>query len=159
MNSTHGQIHSFVDDSFGTRVVVEVDAAEACPRCAAGKGCGAALFASSGRRVEVSVPENLSLAAGDIVEISLAPDNLLRASLIVYGLPLMGAVVAVSVAYGLSLGCAAVFNGLRPPKKAAHPCAALSPLNNAVHGFFNGLSERRILPLQRPIASIIRWLT
>ena len=104
MNSTHGQIHSFVDDSFGTRVVVEVDAAEACPRCAAGKGCGAALFASSGRRVEVSVPENLSLAAGDIVEISLAPDNLLRASLIVYGLPLMGAVVAVSVAYGLSLG-------------------------------------------------------
>jgi sigma-E factor negative regulatory protein RseC len=104
MNNAQGRIHSFVHDNSGTRVVVDVDAAEACPRCAAGKGCGAALFTNSGRRVEASVPDDLSLDAGDVVELSLAPDSLLRAALIVYGLPLIGAVAAVSIAWGLSLG-------------------------------------------------------
>jgi len=107
MNNAQGQIHSFVHGSDEARAVVDVDAAEACPRCASGKGCGAALFANSGQRVEVPVPKSLSLAVGDIVEISLTPDNLLRAALIVYGLPLTGAIIAALVAYGLSLGDAA----------------------------------------------------
>lgn len=104
MHKPQGQVLSFVHDDLGSRAVVDVVAGVACPRCASGKGCGAALFANAGRRVEASVPEDLIVSAGDVVEISLAPDNLLRAALIVYGIPLLGALLAAAVAYGFSLG-------------------------------------------------------
>ena len=41
------------------------------------------------------------MRAGDRVSIRLAPKNLLRAALIVYGMPLTGAVAASAVAYFL----------------------------------------------------------
>lgn len=47
---------------------------------------------------------DMDLAEGDLVEIALAPNNLLRAALIVYGLPLLGAVVAATLAYTWTLG-------------------------------------------------------
>jgi len=95
-----------VDSANGARAVVAVDVTSACPRCAAGKGCGAGLFASggTGRQVEASVPPGLDIAEEDVVEISLAPDNILRAAIIVYGLPMLGAVIAATIAYTLSLG-------------------------------------------------------
>jgi positive regulator of sigma E activity len=40
----------------------------------------------------------------DVVEISLAPDNLLQAAFLVYGLPLFGAIIAAAIAYAFSLG-------------------------------------------------------
>ena len=100
---------SLVDSSNGARAVVAVDLASACPRCAAGKGCGAGLFASGGsdRQVEATIQPGLDIAADDLVEIALAPDNLLQAAIIVYGLPMLGAVVAAAIAYALSLGDAA----------------------------------------------------
>ena len=100
---------SLVDSSNGARAVVAVDLASACPRCAAGKGCGAGLFASGGsdRQVEATIRPGLDIAADDLVEIALAPDNLLQAAIIVYGLPMLGAVVAAAIAYALSLGDAA----------------------------------------------------
>jgi sigma-E factor negative regulatory protein RseC len=104
MKSARGQILSFVEGNFGTRAIVDVDAAAACPRCASGKGCGAALFTDSARQVEVSIPPDMNLSAGDFVEVSLSPDNLLHAALIVYGLPLISALLAVALAYGLSFG-------------------------------------------------------
>ncbi len=89
--------------------VVDVDTAVTCPRCAAGKGCGAALLGagSGARQVEASIRPGLSVSEGDVVEIALSPDNLLQAAIIVYGLPLLGAVMAAAVAFGLSLGDAA----------------------------------------------------
>jgi len=89
--------------------VVDVDTAVTCPRCAAGKGCGAALLGADrgARQVEASIRPGLSVSEGDVVEIALAPDNLLQAAIIVYGLPLLGAVMAAAAAYGLSLGDAA----------------------------------------------------
>ena len=100
---------SLVDSADGVRAIVSVDVAVACPRCAAGKGCGAGLLTGSGadRQVEATVRSGLDIAENDVVEISLAPDNLLRAAAIVYGLPMLGAVAAASIAYVFSLGDAA----------------------------------------------------
>jgi sigma-E factor negative regulatory protein RseC len=109
MDNPSGTIHAIVTDEHGMRATVDVDAAAVCARCAAGKGCGAGLSLGSGtvRRVEASVDPGMTLAAGDQVELVLATDKILRATLIVYGLPLLGAVVAASVAYLLGLGDAA----------------------------------------------------
>jgi sigma-E factor negative regulatory protein RseC len=65
-------------------------AASVCARCAAGKGCGAGLLGAAARRrrFTVPVPEGCELRPGDRVSLMLAPRHLLRASLMVYGLPL-----------------------------------------------------------------------
>lgn len=109
MDNPTGRIVSLVDSDNGARAVVVVEVAAACPRCAAGKGCGAGLLTGDGgeRQVEASIRAGLSLATGDIVEISLAPDNLLHAAIIVYGLPMLGAAIGAVIAFGLSLGDAA----------------------------------------------------
>lgn len=109
MDNPTGTIHSVVADALGTRAIVDVDVGSACPRCAAGKGCGAGLLIGGGqvRRVEAAVSANMALAAGDRVELVLASSKLLRATLIVYGLPLVGAVGSAAMAYLLELGDAA----------------------------------------------------
>jgi sigma-E factor negative regulatory protein RseC len=106
MDNPKGRVLSLVGSADGVRAIVAVDGAQACPRCAAGKGCGAGIFsaADSERQVEASVPEGLGPRVGDIVEISLAPNNLLRAALIVYGIPMLGALVGAVIAYAASLG-------------------------------------------------------
>jgi positive regulator of sigma E activity len=79
--------------------VVDVDAPVACARCAAGKGCGAGVFASGGaRRVEARIPHSLDISAGDTVAIDLADRALLPAALIVYGWPLVGAAAGALLA-------------------------------------------------------------
>lgn len=106
MDNPTGKIQSLTASNGDVRAVVEVDVSTACPRCAAGKGCGAGLFTGSSRKrqVEAIVGEHLSLAEGDSVEIRLASENLLNAALIVYGIPLSGAIVAAGLAYLLQLG-------------------------------------------------------
>lgn len=97
---------SLVDSADGVRAVVEVKVAASCPRCASGKGCGAGIFTASGNEaqpVEASVREGLDISEGDVVEISLAPDNLLQAAIIVYGLPMLGAIAGATLAYAFSL--------------------------------------------------------
>ncbi len=97
---------SLVGSTDGARAIVAVESTQACPRCAAGKGCGAGIFSAGGseRQVEVTVPNGLRPAVDDIVEISLAPKNLLRAALIVYGIPMLGALAGAVMAYAASLG-------------------------------------------------------
>jgi sigma-E factor negative regulatory protein RseC len=106
MDNPTGKIQSLIATDGDVRAVVEVDVSKACPRCAAGKGCGAGLFTGSNRkrRVEAIVGEHISIAEGDSVEISLASENLLNAALIVYGIPLLGAVTAAGLAYLVQLG-------------------------------------------------------
>ena len=97
---------SLVDSADGVRAVVEVKVAASCPRCASGKGCGAGIFtvsSSAAQPVEASVRKGLDLSEGDVVEISLAPDNLLQAAIIVYGLPMLGAIAGATLAYAFSL--------------------------------------------------------
>ena len=82
-----------------------IDAAAQCPRCAAGKGCGAGIFGSrDARRVEAVVADGLRVRAGDAVRIDLAPHNLLRAAGEVYGVPLIFGVAAAGLAYLLGAG-------------------------------------------------------
>jgi sigma-E factor negative regulatory protein RseC len=106
MKSIAGHVVSVHSDESGTRAIVEVASAVVCARCESGKGCGAGLLGrqSKDRRVEAVVMENLSVENGDLVSIALAPRNILRAAMIVYGYPLAGAVAAAILAYGTGLG-------------------------------------------------------
>jgi sigma-E factor negative regulatory protein RseC len=83
---------------------VSVDAAFVCARCAAGKGCGAGLLIGSDRTrlIDVQLSPGSSLKAGDKVNLTLAPSNLLRAAFLAYGLPLGGIVIALGVAWFLN---------------------------------------------------------
>ncbi len=109
MDNPRGTVLSLVDSADGVHAIVNVEAAAVCPRCAAGKGCGAGLFGSSGgeRQVEASIRPGVRIATNDIVEITLAPASLLRAALIVYGLPMLGAGIGAVIAYSMSLSDAA----------------------------------------------------
>ncbi len=106
MTHPQGTIIEIIRDSHGARAIVDVQAEAVCARCAAGRGCGAGLLAArrGTRRLDVAVDERLDLAAGDAVNIELAPGNVLAAALVVYGLPLSGAAAAAVLAYGLGLG-------------------------------------------------------
>ena len=89
-----------VSEARGTSVVVDVDVA-ACPRCQAGQGCGAGIFTAGQRRVTLTVPadEGLSLRPGDAVQLSLPPGRLIRAVLLLYGLPLAALLLVCGIAY------------------------------------------------------------
>lgn len=84
---------------------VEVTSAVSCARCAAGKGCGAGLFgpAGSGRSIEARIAPGVTVDIGDEVSIELAPPGLLRVAMIVYGLPLCGALLGAGAAYVFGL--------------------------------------------------------
>jgi len=85
---------------------IDVDVSTACPRCASGKGCGAGILAAGrgARRIQVLVDPGLGLIEGDVVDLNLAPQNILRAAIIVYGLPMLGAMVGAAIAYAFVLG-------------------------------------------------------
>jgi len=106
MDNPKGKIVALVRDDSGIRAVIDVNAQAACPRCAAGRGCGAGLFngRQQTRRLEAWVAPGLDIEEGDVVRIELAPRNVLRAALIVYGLPLTGAAIAAGLAYLFALG-------------------------------------------------------
>jgi len=106
MENPQGRVLSLVPGDNGVRAIVAVQDAPVCPRCAAGKGCGAGIFAAgnAGREIEAAVPDDLHPQVDDRVEISLAPENLLRAAFVVYGLPMIGAIAGAAVAYWVSLG-------------------------------------------------------
>jgi len=80
---------------------VEVSAAVACARCAAGRGCGAGLLGGSekNRRVQARIAAGVDVQKGDEVRMELSHRQLLRASWLVYGLPLVAAVIATGLAY------------------------------------------------------------
>jgi len=101
MDSPRGRILSVHADAAPPYAVVEIAAAPVCARCASGKGCGAGLLAGDEqpRSVEALLAQGLAVREGDSVRVQLAPRNLLRAALIVYGLPLTGAIVASAAAW------------------------------------------------------------
>ena len=85
------------------RATVEVEPAAICARCAAGKGCGAGLF-GAGRQsgqMEVDVVGSLALHAGERVYLNLEPANIVKASLVSYGLPLLGLILTPGLAWAL----------------------------------------------------------
>jgi positive regulator of sigma E activity len=106
MDNPQGRILSIHRDDTPPHAVIEVAASIRCARCAAGKGCGAGILGGDEklRRVDALIANDLDVGEGDQVAIELAPNNLLRASSIVYGLPLLGAVGGASGAWALGMG-------------------------------------------------------
>jgi sigma-E factor negative regulatory protein RseC len=106
MDLPEGRILSIDTTTRPSCAVIEVTSAIQCARCAAGKGCGAGIVAGSGRRrrIDAVLAANLTVQAGDLVTVEMAPDNLLRAATIVYGLPLSGALVGAAGAYLAGFG-------------------------------------------------------
>ena len=106
MQNREGHVVSVRSDDSGTRAVVEVDSLVVCERCESGRGCGAGLLGREpgDKRVEALVAQDLDVQRGDIVSIVLAPRNILRAAVIVYGYPLFGAVSAAIMSYAIGLG-------------------------------------------------------
>jgi len=87
-----------------TSARVKVASTAACPRCAAGRGCGAGLLSGTRKAsiLEVTVAAGSGLREGDEVVLALEPSHLLRATMLVYGLPLMGIVVALMAGWMVS---------------------------------------------------------
>lgn len=109
MEQPRGRVISIAGSDPDRRALVEVDPAAACPRCAAGRGCGAGLGrrAIGARRVEATLPPGAEVTPGDVVSIELQPRNVLTAATIVYGWPLAGAATGAGIAYLAAYGDAA----------------------------------------------------
>ena len=75
-----------------------------CERCAEGRGCGLGLFSGLlGRRVlEITVPSRPDLQVGQPVRLEINPSALVVASLLAYGIPLLG--LLLGLASGVWLG-------------------------------------------------------
>lgn len=101
MNTTTGTVLSVATHAAGKRAWIAVDAGIDCSRCAAGKGCGAGLIGSrtGPRRVAVVLPANSELDKGDPVTVMLEPGNVLHAAWIVYGWPLLGALIGAGFSW------------------------------------------------------------
>jgi sigma-E factor negative regulatory protein RseC len=99
MESPVGKIVS-IDGGMAT---VKVERTAACPRCASGRGCGAGLLSGSSQPalLEVSVPLRQQFSEGDEVRLTLEPAHLLRATMLVYGLPLLGIVVMLLLGWSM----------------------------------------------------------
>lgn len=106
MENPRGRIISLHAANSDSYAIIEIESKAACARCAAGKGCGAGLLGGDAavRRVEAMIASGVDVQQGDEVLISLEPKNLLQAAMLVYGMPLLGVVLATTVAYGLGLG-------------------------------------------------------
>lgn len=106
MDRPHGRIIELIADAAPRRAVVEVESSMRCPRCAAGKGCGAGLLGGDGRlhRIAAVIPDDLELQPGDSVRLELAPRDLLQAATLAYGAPLVGVLAFAGAATIADLG-------------------------------------------------------
>ena len=85
----------------GNEALVEVTDRNVCPRCAAGKGCGAGIFGVERDPVSLTIriDDGVRISAGDQVRLSLAPAELVWASVYAYGAPLAGLLLAAGFAF------------------------------------------------------------
>ena len=92
-----------------------VEGTPPCARCAEGRGCGAGIFTGrDGRQhVRLAVPRDVDIAVGDPVTVSMSGRSLLTASILAYGVPLLGLLAgALSAAlFSASEGVALVLAG------------------------------------------------
>lgn len=82
----------------GSRVWIEVDRRSACAACASADGCGQKRindwFPSKRVTVEVDNPNSLIVSPGQTVTVGLEEGALVKASLILYLLPLLGLILS-----------------------------------------------------------------
>ena len=106
MKNPRGRVITVADLESSPHAIVEVDAAVHCARCAEGKGCGAGLLGGGRgiRRVDARIGAGVTVREGDEVRIELKPSRILYASLLVYGLPLCGALAGAGIGFLAGLG-------------------------------------------------------
>ena len=125
-------------------VRVALAASEGCGRCAARGGCGARwLLHKSDDRREIEIDTEQRPAIGQTVTLALTRASLVRASVLVYGLPLwlaLGATLAVNVrspdhwslplvfVAGLAVGGVVLRRHLRRRSEAYRPRLVSSPV-------------------------------
>ncbi len=97
MQRSRGKI-SAINNGF---VTLQVDRELICSRCAAGNGCGAGLFGAktNATSIDIEMPSGGSLRIGEEVEVTLGSDRLLYAAFLAYGLPLVGMLAVLSLAW------------------------------------------------------------
>ena len=76
----------------------------ACPRCAEGKGCGGGILAQAfaNKTYQLSINKNIPLQIGELVQIGIKSSLLVRASLLLYLLPLISMVTVAMIAGSLT---------------------------------------------------------
>lgn len=101
MEQAFGRVTAIKTAGSPSSAEVEVRGGVSCARCASGRGCGAALLGASNKRLRVAarIASGVSVRQGDEVCMELASRRLLQASWLVYGLPLVAALVASAAAY------------------------------------------------------------
>lgn len=74
------------------RLVVSFQPLSQCQRCLSGQGCGAGVFGRlfPSRSTSLTLNDRHSFEPGERVRVGLRPAQLLRAALVLYGLPLAG---------------------------------------------------------------------
>ena len=98
-------MHGTVISISAAGVTLDVDATLACARCASGKGCGAGYFVRGrDRELRARLLPGVQVREGQRVQVELAGSNLLRAAVLVYGVPLAGAVAGALLAWTLQAG-------------------------------------------------------
>ncbi|MEJ2601790.1 MAG: SoxR reducing system RseC family protein [Gammaproteobacteria bacterium] len=89
----------------GRVAVVRVRLPEGCARCARGQGCGFGLATRTGeRRLILDLPAAVDVSVGERVRVGLEQADLTRASVAVYGIPLLGLLGGAAAAGTLGLG-------------------------------------------------------
>lgn len=88
----------------GDQIWVQTIRASACQSCSVRSGCGQRALAavSSGRANQVLVDNTLGARVGDEVEVGLDEQSLLRASVALYGLPLVLMLFGSLLGHGVS---------------------------------------------------------
>lgn len=146
MTNPSGRVISIATLEVPPHAIVEVDATPACARCAEGRGCGAGLLAGSSgvRHVNALIRQGVTVHEGDAVRVELKPSSILQASLVVYGLPLGGALAGATLAFVAG---------------SSEPGAALIAMGGLVAGFLAArLRLRRGSCLQHFTPTIVERL-
>ena len=85
--------------------VLETLPKSACPRCAEGKGCGGGILAQAfaNKTYQLSINKNKHLELQQLVQIGIKSSLLVRASLLLYLLPLVFMLTAALIAGSLTM--------------------------------------------------------
>lgn len=82
-------------------VEVELQRQSACGHCELSKGCGTGALARliGKRKTSLKLKNDNSLRRGDTIVLGMSEQGLVKASLLVYGAPLMGLILAALLAF------------------------------------------------------------
>jgi len=83
--------------------LLETLAKSACPKCAAGEGCGGGILATAfaNKTYRLSVKKSKQLQVNDLVQVGIESSVLIRASMVLYLLPLLFMVISAVLAGSL----------------------------------------------------------